>query len=104
MNTREIFASLRNALEEARSQQDSSIATSAANSFGFVESDESRNFTFAVRYSYTGSDGYSIVLNYRSYDPSGPFQNLPDINKFSLTLVNGGSEEDSYSCSFEDPR
>ncbi|MDO6557748.1 hypothetical protein [Paraglaciecola chathamensis] len=33
------------------------------------------------------SDGSSILFEFRSYDPSGPFQNLPDVNKIKLQLL-----------------
>lgn len=46
----------------------------------------------ALRYEFTYSDsqGNQVTLNVRSYDPSGPFQNEPDINRFTAKLILGG--------------
>lgn len=46
-------------------------------------------------------DGSSIYFLYRSYDPSGPFQNLPDVNKITLILSKDGKEVDKYNENFE---
>lgn len=39
-----------------------------------------------VKVELYDSDGYVVQLELRSYDPSGPFQNLPDITKLHLSL------------------
>ena len=49
------------------------------------------SFTGEVNYmclncSYIAPDNSSIVFSFKSYDPSGPFQNLPDVNKIKLQL------------------
>lgn len=43
-------------------------------------------------YTYSDSDGHMVHLNIRSYDPSGPFQNIPDINRFTVKLVIGSQD------------
>ena len=40
--------------------------------------------------SFNAPDGSSIIFAFKSYDPSGPFQNLPDINKINLQLLHDG--------------
>ena len=40
--------------------------------------------------SFDGQDNSSIKFAFRSYDPSGPFQNLPDVNKIKLQLLLNG--------------
>ncbi len=53
---------------------------------------------------YTDEQGDSVVFHYRSYDPSGPFQNLPDINKFRVELWVDGKLLELFEDSFDDPR
>ena len=36
-------------------------------------------------------DGWSVSVEYRSYDPSAPYQNEPDINKFETKLFHNGN-------------
>lgn len=52
--------------------------------------------------SFVEVDGSSVHFTYRSYDPSGPFQNLPDINKIRLELRSNGSLIKEYYKEFED--
>ncbi|MBH0010968.1 hypothetical protein I6F66_02610 [Pseudoalteromonas sp. NZS100_1] len=37
--------------------------------------------------TYNEVDGSSILFEFRSYDPSGPFQSIPDVNKIKLQLL-----------------
>ena len=41
--------------------------------------------------SYNALDGSSVIFNFKSYDPSGPFQNIPDVNKVKLLLLQNQS-------------
>ena len=52
-------------------------------------------------YSYTGEAGHSVGLNVRSYDPSGPFQNEPDINRFTASLRVNGLESAIHDRQYE---
>jgi hypothetical protein len=58
----------------------------------------------ALRYEFTYADnlGGSVTLNVRSYDPSGPFQNEPDINRFTVKLLREGREIASHDRSYQD--
>lgn len=58
----------------------------------------------ALRYEFTYSDsqGDQVTLNVRSYDPSGPFQNEPDINRFTAKLISGGREVASHDRQYAD--
>lgn len=58
--------------------------------------------TLKYEFAYTDSEGGSVVLNVRSYDPSGPFQNEPDINRFTAKLLIKGHEIASHDRSYED--
>ena len=55
-----------------------------------------------ANYVYQASDGSNIKFHYHSYDPSGPFQNLPDINKIKLELFNGQELIAKHDARFED--
>lgn len=98
MNTEEKFLVLKDALTKACSLKDHLIVKDVAKSLGFTETEQPRSMT----HEYLGADGWSIVLIIRSYDPSGPFQNLPDVNKFDLKLICDSSVKRGFSCSYED--
>jgi hypothetical protein len=57
-----------------------------------------------LKYEFTYADGKGgiITLNVRSYDPSGPSQNQPDINRFTVKLLCDGREVESHDRSYED--
>ncbi len=102
MNTEEKFIVLQEAVTKACSQKDYFIARDVAASLGFTETEQPRSITLSIKYEYRDSGGRSIVLIFHSYDPSGPFQNLPDVNKFDLKLIGTSSVEKEFSCSYED--
>ncbi|MCE2596391.1 MULTISPECIES: hypothetical protein [Motilimonas] len=47
------------------------------------------------------SDGCRVRLYYKSYDPSGPFQNLPDVNKIQVQLIQGNTVIDELNVRFD---
>ena len=49
-------------------------------------------YSLKYEYTYSVSNDNMVLLNIRSYDPSGPFQNIPDINRFTVKLVIGGQD------------
>jgi hypothetical protein len=82
MRTREIYELMQSAIEEAVTQKSQDLVKAAAQRFGFQVIE-----TRAPNYEATYFDTtFVIKLEYRTYDPSGPFQSIPDINKFSLRL------------------
>ncbi|CNE94060.1 hypothetical protein ACMVCI_000844 [Yersinia enterocolitica] len=52
--------------------------------------------------SYKDSEGSEIQFSYKSYDPSGPFQNLPDVSKVKLVLLSQNNEIDRYETCFDE--
>jgi hypothetical protein len=102
MSTEEKFIVLQEAVTKACSQKNYFIARDVAASLDFTETEQPRSMTLSLKYEYRGSDGRSIILIFHSYDPSGPFQNLPDMNKFDLKLLGTSSVEREFSCSYED--
>lgn len=51
---------------------------------------------------HDASDGSAVTFRYHSYDPSGPFQNLPDTNKIDIKLIHHDQVIEEYSCHFDD--
>ena len=96
-----IFNELKTALQLSCSARDDSQFRLFLSNNGFTEENTTNGFTFSMRYSLTHENG-SIVINYRSYDPSGPFQNLPDENKYDATLTLNGQPVESFATSFTD--
>ena len=65
----------------------------SSNSSIFINYLKQYNWSTVVEINYMKAnvtkdypDGYSLHVEFRSYDPSGPFQNLPDINKITIEL------------------
>ncbi|MDN7754764.1 hypothetical protein [Burkholderia gladioli] len=57
-----------------------------------------------LEYRFEGVDesGARVELHVRSYDPSGPFQNIPDINRFTVTLTENGVQTGRYHDEYND--
>ena len=51
---------------------------------------------------YHSTDGNSVNFTYKSYDPSGAFQNLPDINKVKIELFENGVLTAAHDERFSD--
>lgn len=47
-------------------------------------------------------DNEKIEIDFRSYDQSGPFQNLPDMNKFTANYIQNNQVIDTYQNTYED--
>ncbi|MGI2095320.1 hypothetical protein ACRN96_22610 [Shewanella oncorhynchi] len=54
--------------------------------------------------TYAESDGSRLTFHYRSYDPSGPFQNIPDVNKIKIELFFNNLSVSVYEDVFNDER
>jgi len=55
-----------------------------------------------LKCSFVCTDGHGVQFSYRSYDPSGPFQNLPDVNKIEVSQFLGALAIASNSFDFEE--
>lgn len=84
MSVRDIYENLKAAIGRAEAEKQYDIPIVLAESLGFVKR-ETPQPVLAFEYMYCADDG-SIRFVYRSWDPSGPFQNLPDINRYFLSL------------------
>jgi hypothetical protein len=59
-------------------------------------------FTLGYRFQGTDQTGALIDLYVRSYDPSGPGQNEPDISRFTVTVQRGGTQVAYYDAQYEE--
>ena len=97
VKTRDIYEKVKAAIQQAASRKEYDLPMAVAEANGFSKRETSKN-NLAFECTYFGFDG-AIKLEYRSYDPSGPFQNLPDRNRYFLTLY---GEADRYSLDYDD--
>lgn len=100
MLAKEMFETISNYIEEAVANRDSSTLVDKVKALNLAIEGESNYMD--LNCSYTASDGTSIVFSFHSYDPSGPFQNLPDVNKIKLQLISNGNLVSEVSQEFDD--
>ncbi|MEZ6137078.1 MAG: hypothetical protein R3C53_19465 [Pirellulaceae bacterium] len=98
----ELFSDLKSALDATCSTRSELPFSSMLDLHGFVRQDVSTKFTFATRHTKALAANYSIIVNYRSYDPSGPFQSEPDENRFRITIEFDGNVLQTYERSYID--
>jgi len=99
---KQVFEAMRTAIDDACRQKDQSIASRVALALGFNEIDASANFTYAIKYDLAVSPEIKLSISYRSFDPSGPFQNLPDISRFDLVLLYDNKPTKSHRNEYEE--
>lgn len=98
----EVFEALRQGIDKAVAAENFITVCNLAEELRMEGGEEQRSASLSYRYQYQSGDGQRVSLHVRSYDPSGPFQNIPDINRFTVNLYDGqgktlGSYERSYS-------
>ncbi|NTV05712.1 MAG: hypothetical protein HGA59_04285 [Chlorobiaceae bacterium] len=87
---------------EAKNEKNSGIIVEKIPDIG-VEIVGEKNY-MGLKCIYTAEDGSCIKFNYHSYDPSGPFQNLPDVNKIKIELFQDTEKIEECYMEFDDPR
>lgn len=100
MIAKELFEKIKGYIEEAAQTQNSSPLVDKVRALNLHKTGEINYMN--LNCSYDAADGSSIVFSFRSYDPSGPFQNLPDVNKIKLQLLQGGAVISEVSKEFDD--
>jgi hypothetical protein len=78
------FDLIKSHIEESAKIQNSSYLVDRVREMNLDVSGEAHYYRLYC--SCKESDGSSILFEFRSYDPSGPFQNIPDVNKIKLQL------------------
>lgn len=83
------------AIEEFEDVQSDTELYAFLKRYAFVEG--TRPTSAQILGVYRGMlDGAAASITHRWYDPSGPFQNEPDIHKAKLEVANHGSYEFAY--------
>lgn len=98
----QIFEAIKSEMDVARNEQSLAHFRAAAKSLNLVEEDVSAVVSIRYQYSLTLPTGEVISGSMRSYDQSGPFQHLPDMNKIEMQLSNNDQIIDEYKVSWED--
>ena len=101
MKMKQIFENLRESINIACLEKSDNPFLLAIENNGFTSENVTSGSTYAVRYIKADDEGSRIVINYRSVDPSGPFQNLPDINKYEIALEVKGKTIEKYHYEYE---
>lgn len=95
-----LFDKIYGYIEEAVRSQNSGPMVDKVKALG-LDAEGEVNY-MNLKCSYEATDGSSINFSFRSYDPSGPFQNLPDVNKIHLQLLKNGDVVSEVSERFDD--
>lgn len=98
---KQIFENLRKSMNIACLEKSDEQFLIAIKNNGFTSENVTSGNTYAVRYIKADDEGARIVINHRSVDPSGPFQNLPDINKYEIALEVNGKTIEEYHYEYE---
>lgn len=100
MIAKELFVKISAYINEAEKSRESSPLVDKVNALNLNTTGEANYMN--LNCSYEAQDGSSIIFSFRSYDPSGPFQNLPDVNKIKLQLLQSGSVVSEIKTQFDD--
>ncbi|WP_140162557.1 hypothetical protein [Billgrantia desiderata] len=95
-----LFKQIAGYIEEAARSQNSSPLVDRVKALG-LDTEGEVNYMH-LKCSYMAEDGSSIKFSFQSYDPSGPFQNLPDVNKIHLQLLKNGEVVYEINERFDD--
>lgn len=102
MQARQVYDSLVTAIDKACESRGFLEVCDVAVRLGMTGGEVKAFNSLRYEYAYKDDDGQTVDLNVRSYDPSGPFQNEPDINRFTAKLRVNGSEVVSHDRSYTD--
>ena len=98
---KQVFENLRKSINIACLEKSDKAFLIAIENTGFTSENVTSGSTYAVRYIKADDEGARIVIDYRSVDPSRPFQNLPDINKYEIALEVNGKTIEKYHYEYE---
>jgi hypothetical protein len=102
MLAKQKFDAVKALVQQASKDQDANLIVHEVPKLGLNIVGES-NYML-LNCEYEASDSTSLKFHYHSYDPSGPFQNIPDINKVKIELFNKGELVEKHEESFDDKR
>lgn len=89
----EVFEKLKAAINDALQNEGFNEVLQVAEKLRMAGGLDTRPMSLSYRYEYRTNEGQKVDLHVRSYDPSGPFQTIPDINRFTATLHDASGKE-----------
>ena len=97
-----MYESLASAIDSSCNKRDHLEFNQFVAANDFVTEDTTRGMIYARQYTRTFADKSKLVVEYRSCDPTGPFQNDPDINKFEVRIVLGDKTISEFKQEYSD--
>lgn len=97
-----IFEKIKSEMDIAKKEENFAHFRSAAQKLGLIEKDISAVVNIRYQYTLTLPSGEIISGTLCSYDQSGPFQNLPDMNKIEMQLTFNNQILDKHYVEWED--
>lgn len=102
MNVQEIFERMKQFVNDACNAKNYLIAVEAAKQLGFHDRQTSATSSVMADLKFRDISGGEVSLVAKWHDPSGPFQNLPDINRLYLSLRTPDSAPAEFTLEYED--
>ncbi|MCB1944717.1 MAG: hypothetical protein KDF55_03290 [Thauera sp.] len=102
MIAEKLFDEMKAFVDEACNEKNYFVAVQAAEKFGFQDFPTTSTSQIFADLRYKDSGGCEVSLVAKWHDPSGPFQNLHDINRIRLTLRVPGQPAVEYMGEYED--
>lgn len=102
MLARNLYEAIVTAIDKACASSNFLEVCDVAAQLGMIGGEVTSFNALRYEFAYTDSEGDQVTLNVRSYDPSGPFQNEPDINRFTVKLISPGREVASHDRQYDE--
>jgi hypothetical protein len=102
MSAEKLFEEMKAFVDTACKQKDHLLAVQAAEKFGFHSFPTNSMSQIFADFRYKDHTGCEVWLVAKWHDPSGPFQNLPDINRIYLALRVPDMPSVEYMREYED--
>lgn len=99
----QIFEVLSFSINQACNELDWFNVRRDALAYGFKQIDVSTASAYGQRFDLLIEPGIYLCLQVRSFNPSGPFQTLPVINRFELTYSRENERIKSYQNGYDEP-
>jgi hypothetical protein len=88
-------------LAQCESDKSDGAAVQMATALGFVERPRRSDYEL-THMVFTDSTGSTVTLSQRWHDPSGPFQNEPDIHRVRVTLQPVGQASTEHMIEWQE--
>lgn len=99
-SAQDAFTQLVGTLQDCLADETTGPAQKVADALGFQKEDHSDPQVLCF-YRFTDAAGNSVTLKERWHDPSGPFQNVPDIHRIRVTLAVRGTADVEQMVEFQ---